>query len=219
LHNQFYECIIMSIFDSLFQYVLSTITNKQIDESHGLSHAMNVLHNAHQIYQIEIKYHDYLKTQEKIIYIAAILHDMCDKKYMNEEEGIRDMNTHLNDKFHIQDDEIEVINSIIRSMSYSTVKKNGFPELGKYQHAYHIVREADLLAAYDFDRAMIYHLYKNNSHIEDVCKNSIDLFDVRIFQHENDGLLLMRLSKQLHPILVSQAEQRIQFWKTILNLQ
>jgi GTP-binding protein HflX len=30
-------------------------------------------------------------------------------------------------------------------MSYSTVQKRGFPKLGEYQRAYHVVREADLL--------------------------------------------------------------------------
>jgi hypothetical protein len=183
---------------------------------------MNVLINAHQIYQIEVKHHEYLKAHETIIYIAAIVHDMCDKKYMNEEDGIRelmalfDCEKQSNDTIYIQEDELQIIKKIILTMSYSTVKKHGFPDLGKYQHAYHIVREADLLAAYDFDRAMIYHLHKKQDSIEDVCQNSIDLFDVRIFQHEKDGLLLMRFSKLQHPILALHAKQRIQYWKTIL---
>ena len=37
--------------------------------------------------------------------------------------------------------------------------KNGFPDMGEYQTAYNIVREADLLCAYDFDRCMIYQMY------------------------------------------------------------
>ena len=59
---------------------------------------------------------------------------------------------------------MDVIGDIIGSMSYSKVKKNGFPELGDYQTEYNIVREADLLAAYDIDRAIIYRIKERQFH-------------------------------------------------------
>jgi len=58
--------------------------------------------------------------------------------------------------------DLEIIGKIIGTMSYSKVKANGYPELGEYQLAYHIVREADLLAAYDIDRCIIYTMYRDN---------------------------------------------------------
>ena len=54
-------------------------------------------------------------------------------------------------KPYIASEKLDIIFQIITTMSYSTVKKNGFPSLNEYQLAYHIVREADLLAAYDID--------------------------------------------------------------------
>ena len=78
---------------------------------------------------------------------------MCDKKYMDEKEGIKEIEKFLESK--LSDDEINIILSIITTMSYSTVKANGYPDLGFYQTAYHIVREADLLSAYNFDRCVI----------------------------------------------------------------
>jgi len=68
-------------------------------------------------------------------------------------------------------------------MSYSKVKKQGFPSLGKYQLAYHIVREADLLTAYDFDRCMIYHMSKNNSNVREAYYNAEELFHNRVLRH------------------------------------
>ena len=38
---------------------------------------------------------------------------------------------------------------IVDTMSYNKVITSGFPYHGEYQRAYHIVREADLLAGYD----------------------------------------------------------------------
>ena len=58
----------------------------------------------------------------------------------------------------ITKDEIQIVKNIVAKMSYSTVKKNGFPKFNDYQSAYHIVREADLLSAYSFDRAMIFSM-------------------------------------------------------------
>ena len=210
----------MSIFQCLFRYVLSTTINKNIDESHAVAHAMDVLRNTHQIFLLEVKKHSILEKQEYVIYIAAVLHDMCDKKYMDEEDGIIELNKILyhNDIIkHVNEEDIDAIKNIIRTMSYSTVKENGFPDLGKYQHAYHIVREADLLAAYDFERAMIYHMYQKNKNIDEACINSIILFNHRIFQHENDGLLLTDYSKQQHPLLLSKAQQQIDHWQTLIQ--
>ena len=47
------------------------------------------------IYINELPDCPFLKEQEKVIYTAAILHDMCDKKYVNEDEGIRQIEDFL----------------------------------------------------------------------------------------------------------------------------
>jgi len=102
-------------------------------------------------------------------------------------------------------------------MSYSYVKKNGFPILGEYQHAYHIVREADLLSAYDFDRCMTYKLHLNNGDIDDAFEDSLDLFNHRVLQHNKDNLFLTDYSLLKSRELHIQSLQRIQSWKQILK--
>ena len=139
--------------DGLFQFVMDTCKTYYIDESHGVSHSMIVLHHAHQIYKSELP-NDELESQYKIIYLSAVLHDMCDKKYMKEEIGWKRIHDFI--KEEVTEEELDAIRNIITTMSYSKVKQNGFPDLGKYQLAYHIVREADLLSAYDIDRCIIY---------------------------------------------------------------
>jgi len=68
----------MSLLSKLVHFVLLTTKKYQIDESHGLSHSMNVLHYANKIYESEIENYPILKNQEKLIYVSAILHDMCE---------------------------------------------------------------------------------------------------------------------------------------------
>jgi len=102
-------------------------------------------------------------------------------------------------------------------MSYSKVKKNGFPELGEYQHAYHIVREADLLCAYDFDRCMIFHMHSQNIGIENAFNDSRKLFNIRVLKHNDDELFITDYSKKQSKILEPIARERIEQWRKLLK--
>ena len=206
-----------SLLSKLFHFVLLITKKYNIDESHGLSHSMNILHFAQKIYDNELEKTPFIKEQEKIIYVSSILHDMCDKKYVAEEIGINEIVEFLHTTDAMTPVEIAVIKKIINTMSYSTVKKYGFPQLDEYQPAYHIVREADLLTAYDFDRCMIYDMNKKNSNIEQAFEHANNLFENRVFKHDSDGLLLTDYAKTQHYILQSGAQQRIKAWRTVLN--
>ena len=63
-----------------FKYVVETSKKFNIDESHALKHSMEVYGFANRIYENEVKNSPNLEKQREIIYMAAIGHDMCDKK-------------------------------------------------------------------------------------------------------------------------------------------
>jgi len=205
----------MSLFSKLFQFVMLITARHKIDESHGLSHSMDVLHFAHNIFNTEVYKNPELVSQERLIYVSAIIHDMCDKKYMSEKEGVAEIEEYLGDK--LTPLEIDTTTKIVSTMSYSTVKKHGFPDLGMYMPAYHIVRESDLLSAYDFDRSMIYHMYNGGATTEQAFNNAKDLFKNRIFKHEKDGLLTTDYAKTHYPYLQSKALARMNAWERILS--
>jgi hypothetical protein len=176
---------------------------------------MEVLQNAHNIYENEVLSNPDLYDKQKIIYVSAALHDMCDKKYIVESEGITNIETFLDDKMPTS--EIESVKKIITTMSYSKVKSVGFPDLGELQLAYHIVREADLLAAYDFDRCMIYKMYKNDSNIEESFVDAKNLFNNRVFQHDNDKLFITDYSRREHYRLQVLSMERITAWNKLIR--
>jgi HD superfamily phosphodiesterase len=186
--------VLMNLINSSFKYVIETSKTFNIDESHALKHSMEVLGYAKKIYESEVKTKPYLENQKKIIYMAAIGHDMCDKKYMDEKEGIIRYKNYLNDLMTPND--LEVMGKIIETMSYSKVKVNGFPDLGEYQLAYHIVREADLLAAYDLDRCIIYKIYHNNYNYSEAIEDAFNLFENRVFKMRKDKLFKTDYSKK-----------------------
>ena len=204
-----------SLITKLFQFVMIITARHRIDDSHGVSHSMDVLHFAHNIYNSQVHQFPELEYHERLIYVSAIIHDMCDQKYMNENEGVAEIEEYLEDK--LPPEEIDMTKRIVSTMSYSTVKKNGFPDLGLYMPAYHIVREADLLSAYDFDRSMIYHMHKGNNSVEQSFKNAKDLFRTRVLRHEDDGLFITDYSKTYHPYLYNKALVRMNAWERILS--
>lgn len=209
----------MTLFSRLFHYVMLISSKHGIDGSHGLKHSMDVLHYTQSIYNVEVLKRPILQQHERIIYTSAIVHDMCDKKYMTQEDGIRDIHRYLEDD--LTDNELTIVKQIISTMSYSTVKKEGFPHMGPYQYAYDVVREADLLAAYDFDRCMMYkmHLYGLDKQVDmmDVFRDAEHLFENRVFKHNEDGLFHTEFAKDYSIQLQTQALVRMDSWKKLLH--
>lgn len=205
------------LLSKLFQFVFYITSKYSIDESHGISHSMNALYYSNQIFESEIESYPDLKKYERLIYVSAVVHDMCDKKYMNEMEGIKEVESYLKEKdMGLEKFEVETVKNIISTMSYSTVKKNGYPDLGEYQKAYHIVREADLLTAYDFDRSMIYHMFVNKADLKDSFLNAEDLFKKRVLMHNRDKLFITPYSNFESRKLHMKAIRRMDYWKNIL---
>lgn len=190
-----------------FELVMVLCKKFNIDESHSLKHSMEVYNFALRIYESELITNAYLEQQKDIIIIAAILHDTIDKKYVAEETGIAEICENLKDYIDIE--KLNIIFKIITTMSYSTVKKNGFPVLGEYQLAYHIVREADLLAAYDIDRCIMYSMYTKQMGYLASLEAAIVLFENRVLRHRKDKLIVTTFSKKLSIKLDKKARSDI----------
>jgi HD superfamily phosphodiesterase len=169
---------------------------------------MEVYNFALRIYESELPMNSYLEEQKDIIVVAAILHDTIDKKYVAEADGIEEIRKYLNG--FVTPEKLDIIFQIITTMSYSTVKKNGFPLLGDYQLAYHIVREADLLAAYDIDRCIMYSMYTKNANYSEALDAAIVLFDHRVLKHRKDRLFVTNYSKKLSVKLHKKAKEDIE---------
>ena len=209
---------IMNLINIGFKYVVQTSQLYKIDESHALKHSMEVYGIAKKIYESELPKNPFLEKQREIIYMASIGHDMCDKKYMDEKEGILKYQTYLSE--YMMPSDLEIMGKIIGTMSYSKVRVNGYPNLGEYQLAYHIVREADLLSAYDIDRCIMYTMYNkgnNNITYADALTEAIDLFDYRVFKMRKDHLFITNYSKKESLKLHRKAKKDVKSLSEILK--
>ena len=205
----------MKLLQKIIHFIMMTTYKYGLDESHGMMHSFDTLHTSDKIIKYESINFPELIEQQNIVYVSAALHDMCDKKYMNEEEGIEKIENLL--KEDMSKKEINVVHDIVGKMSYSKVKKYGFPDMGNYQAAYNVVREADLLCAYDFNRAMIYSLYKRDTSIEEAYKDTFELFLKRMFKHNDDGLFTFDYTKERANELKYHSLRQMKQWKRIMK--
>jgi hypothetical protein len=61
--------------------------------------------------------------------------------------------------------------------------------------AYHIVREADLLTAYDIDRCIIYGMMKEKLTYDASLIRALELFEKRVLTYRSDNLFVTDYSK------------------------
>ncbi len=181
------------LINAAFKYVIDTSKRYHIDESHSLKHSMEVFQYANTIYKNEMVNYPILEEQKDIIFVSAIIHDMCDKKYMNEKKGVENIKLYLKDFMPLE--RIDMIGYIISTMSYSKVKNYGFPDLGEYQTAYHIVREADLLSSYDIDRCIMFGMHCENLNYIAAVERALKLYNDRVLNYNKDNLFMTSYSK------------------------
>ena len=105
----------MKLMNELLLFILMISKKHNIDESHDISHSMDVLHFANDIYERQIYIYPQLKDYKNVIQISALLHDMCDKKYMDEKTGSQEIFSYLEPR--IESRENLLIKKIITTMS------------------------------------------------------------------------------------------------------
>lgn len=204
----------MNKLDKIFQFVIETCADFNIDESHGLKHSMDVLRYSEQIYKDELENSNILNqdlvSKYQVIVYAAALHDMCDHKYLVESYGIERIKKLLYIDLELDHDTIDLICRIILSMSYSKVKLNGFAKFDNQldQLAYNIVREADLLTAYDFDRSVIYSIINKKMTWYQAVKDTVMYFEFRVLTQISDGLFVtnfgIKKAQELHNYVLTK---------------
>jgi hypothetical protein len=205
----------MDLNNFLFDFVIETCHNFNIDESHGLKHSMDVYYYSNIIFESFLKETPELEHYRDVITISSILHDMCDKKYMIEKDGIENIREKMSNK--IDKDTLDLSLLIISKLSYSYIKKHGYPNMGLYQVIYDIVGDADRLASYDFERCIIYQMMRKKESYEKSFDDGVLLFENRVLKYREEKLLKTELGNKLSEKLHFDSLTRINFLRKLLN--
>ena len=97
----------MKLINDLITFILIVTSKYKIDETHDISHSMDVLHYVNNIYEQQVYIYPPLKKYQKIIFVAALLHDMCDKKYMDEKLGISNVKRFLSKDLNYKKEKVD----------------------------------------------------------------------------------------------------------------
>lgn len=199
---------ISTLINKSFRFVVLTKKRYNIDESHSLKYCTEVFHNAKEIYTHEKIKYPYLQKQQGIIYTSAILHGMCDTKYMDEFEGVKRVNNYMKD--YMLPDDLQITTNIISNVSQSSVNKVCSPNLGEYQLAYQIVREAKLFTTYDLDRYIIFGMENKKLDYTDALNISTEIFNNSLLIY-NEHNFVTDYSKQKAKYLHLKSIEKLKF--------
>lgn len=203
--------------NNIVNFILLQTKQQQIDESHALHHALSVLDYSKQIYNAEVVNYPILTKQQHIIYTSALLHDMCDSKYNeNIYKSINTIQDFLFDNKYLEED-VNIISNIIDGLSYHKVVNYGFPNLKDYQTCYHIVREADLLCGYEFNRAILYGIYKKDKNYLESFEESKELYKTRMSTLIDNNMFTTSYGKLLAENMYQEEREKIRNLESILR--
>jgi hypothetical protein len=202
----------MSQLEKIIRFINDTCITYNIDDSHDLRHSLEALGWSEQL----AKNHTLTTKDSQIIHLSCLLHDMCDKKYMDEQMGLERIQQFLKNDLEVEDDILEAVVFIIGTMSYSKVIKNGYPEFKKdYKtidigYCYHVVRNSDLLCSYDPERCINYQIRCGGSR-KDGIKKMLEIFDNRVLKLLDNNYINLEEAKkyalQLHNKALTEVEK------------
>ena len=200
----------MSQLEKIISFINDTCLKYNIDDSHDLRHSLEVLGWSERL----TKGHTLTPNSLQIIHLSCLLHDMCDKKYMDEVMGLHRIRVFLKDVLEVEEDILEAIVFIISTMSYSKVIKYGYPQFidkdKELEYCYHVVRNSDLLCSYDPERCINYQLRCGGSR-KDGIKKMLELFDNRVLKLIDNGYINLDeakgYAKELHDKVLVELEK------------
>lgn len=200
--------------DLLFNFIEQQCLKYSIDESHGSRHAWGTALRAKKILKT---LEEVSEEEERVAIYAAALHDTCDSKYCPVQEAAKEIEGFLLDIKWIPE-EIKAVLSIITSMSYSKLKKNvidgliHYPNHGKWQRAYHVARNADLLEGFIVARCVLYNrqLYPKKSEVEH-WERAEEVFNQRVFTYVSEGWINLPGSLEMVPELEKEARRCLRY--------
>ncbi|KAH7089641.1 hypothetical protein FB567DRAFT_466835 [Paraphoma chrysanthemicola] len=136
-----------ALFTSINTFVYAYMSN--YDNSHDYHHILRVISNANRILQAETKSNPSLSYDTSALFLAALLHDVGDRKYIKEGEDTETQIYNILIKHGAAEQLATKVQAIVKHVSYTTETRNPdsvtatlaqYPELA-------IVQDADRLDA------------------------------------------------------------------------
>ena len=197
---------------TLSQFIEETCVLQKIDYSHGLEHSIGTMNRAQSIIDTIAT----ITSEERtMILYAAALHDLCDSKYTDVTSASLRIKRWLIWEAEWSTKDANSLIHIITTMSYSKLKeikeKNGihtFPNHGRWQRAYHIVRHADILESFIPARCVLYNMKIHpEKTLDEHWARAERIFQTRVFRYLQEGWITIPGAVAMVPWLEKEARR------------
>lgn len=177
-----------NVFNEAFKFCASVCRTQGIDSSHDEYHMARVARMTERLN--ELCGRTIGQDEKDVMILSAFTHDLCDHKYTDVSAGLEVIDRWLESQ-PISEEQRRAVCYIVSTMSYSKVKKYGYPpDLGKWTLAYHHTRIADLIDAYDIDRCYKYQSHKHPDMDEgSKWRAVIQVFETRVLTQKDEYIL------------------------------
>jgi exopolyphosphatase/pppGpp-phosphohydrolase len=193
--------------DNLYSFITSFCAEFNIDESHDVRHSKDCVSFLTQIMD-----ESFTAEERHMATYAAALHDCVDRKYVDETTASQRILAFLTGIGWGVENATALL-AMITTMSYSKLKAkkiNGasvYPDHGKWDRVYHVVRQADLLCSYRVHRCYQYQKRIHPEWSEDAHWRHVEaLFQERMFKYVVNRWFSSRQALALIPVLIQQAQ-------------
>jgi HD superfamily phosphodiesterase len=198
--------------ETLYDFIESLCREYKIDASHDLQHSIRCVAWVNRLADADPAF---TVDERRMAIYAVALHDMCDAKYTDVYVASRRVRTWLCTNGWTEELADAIIH-IITTMSYSKLRaamvdaEIVYPDHGRWQAVYHIVRHADLLEAYRVDRCYLYQKHVRPDMSDDECWNNVAaLFQRRVLKYVSDGWIFLDAALEHTDRLEAEARRRI----------
>lgn len=171
------------MYNASYAFCKATCKRLGIDSSHDETHMARVADLTIELNRLCEQ--DVSQEESDVMILAAFTHDLCDRKYVDPSSGLLTIHDWLSSV--TSEEQRDAVIYIISTMSYSKVSKHGYPtDLGKWERAYHHVRVADLIDAYDIQRCYDYQTHAHpNMDEHEKWLAVVELFERRVFTQKD----------------------------------
>jgi HD superfamily phosphodiesterase len=192
----------------------------KIDDSHNHKHSAAVFKEGRKLMDMKVKH--FPPNNRLIVYLGCLLHDMCDRKYMDEKKGLENIRDFLTSECKLDDEIVNAVTKIIPRMSYSkTIKNNSFvlpDDLHDFPYIdeYHIIRHADLLTAYDLLRPIDFRYgvdLKFEKNMNEILSEADNIIKNRVLKMIDGNIFVDKESKYLAQMYHKKALNQYNRWK------
>jgi hypothetical protein len=175
--------------NNVYDWTVKRSYEYMIDDSHNHIHSREVLYHFLELKENTKFFDNFDEKKYQCAILGCLLHDMMDKKYMDENKGLYDIINFLKNE-KVDNDIIDSLSTFLPTVSYSktVITKENKLELSvptkiknhEFYQCFEAIRVSDLISSYNLQRTLMYQLKKKQGTVFEIFDYLEYLYNIRM---------------------------------------